>query len=59
MKITDFNSLKMISDNGDELIWISIKDIQNSNIKPNFIRNRIEEIINSNCIIHVIEESDR
>lgn len=59
MKIIDFNSLKMISDNGNELIWISIKDIQNSNIKPNFIRNRIKEIINSNCIIHVIEESDR
>lgn len=47
------------ADSGEELVWVPIEDIPDSFIKPSFIQERIEEIINSDRIIHIIEDRDR
>ena len=55
----EMSKCKKITDDGEELVWISIDEIKDINIKPIFVKERITEIINSNNIIHVVEERDR
>lgn len=60
MKIEDdISKCKIATDDGEALVWIPIDEIKNSEIKPSFIKDYINEIISSEQIIHVIEEIDR
>lgn len=38
--------VKTRTDEGEELVWIPIDEIPNSDIKPSFIKDYIREIIN-------------
>ena len=61
MKIQDedLSTCKQTTDDGEELVWLPIEDIKMSKIKPEFIKENIDKIINGNQTIHVIEERDR
>ena len=61
MKILDddLNLCKNRTDDGEELVWLPIEKIEESKIKPEFIKEYISEIISEGQIIHVIEERDR
>ena len=47
------------TDEGEDLVWLPIKMIKQSNIKPAFLKDHIDDIINESKTIHVIEERDR
>lgn len=47
------------TDNGEQLVWIDISELENSFVKPTCIGERIMEILNSKNTIHIIEERDR
>ncbi len=55
----DLSLCKNMTDAGEELVWLSIDEIEKANIKPAFINKHIKKIINEKTTIHVIEESDR
>lgn len=61
MKILDedLSLCKKITDVGEELVWLSIEEIEQSLIKPIFIKAHINEIISEGKMMHVIEERDR
>ena len=61
MKILDedLSLCKKIADNGEELVWLPIEEIETSNIKPEFIKEYIHKILGERKTIHVIEERDR
>lgn len=54
VSFADADNNRDITDDGEKLVWIPIKDLTNYNIKPNFFRERIEEILTSEEIIHII-----
>lgn len=55
----DLSLCKARTDEGEDLVWLPIEKIEQSKIKPSFIREHIREIINEKRTIHVIEERDR
>ena len=55
----DLSLCKKETDDGEELVWLSLDEIQSSKIKPEFLKENINKIINDNKIIHVIDERDR
>jgi len=55
----DLSLCKKETDDGEELVWLSLDEIQSSKIKPEFLKENIDKIINDNKIIHVIDERDR
>lgn len=59
MKIDDMSSVKEKTDIGEALVWLTIDEIKKNNIKPGFIRERIDEIFKTDQTIHIIEERDR
>ena len=60
MNIDDnLDSIKNRTDEGEELVWLTIEEIMQNEIKPKFISERIVDIVNGNNIIHIIEERDR
>ena len=61
MKILDddLSLCKHATDEGEELVWIPIEEIATSKIKPAFIKEHIDKIINGKQTIHVIEERDK
>lgn len=60
MKLLDDVSVcNHTTDNGEELVWLTIDEIEKSKIKPDFIKERIREIVSEKKTIHVIEERDR
>ncbi len=61
MKILDddLSLCNHTTDRGEELVWLTIEQIETSNIKPTFIKENINKIINERKTIHVIEERDR
>lgn len=63
MKSTGNMDVKSTSVNWDdeeeELIWVPLDKIKDYNIRPGFIRDRIDEIIHSKEVIHVITDVDR
>lgn len=61
MKILDddLNLCKNMTDEGEELVWLPIEKIEESEIKPAFIKDHIHKIISEGQIIHIIEERDR
>lgn len=58
-KVIDDSNVFSKTDDGEELVWIPIAEIKNSFFKPNFIPEKIDEIINGKNILHIIEERDR
>lgn len=58
MKIPDddISLCKSVTDDGEKLVWLPIDEIRTSNIKPDFIKDNIEKILNERNIIHIIEE---
>ena len=63
MKSKGSKALKSNSINQDneieEMHWISIEDIQNTNIKPSFLKDRIKDIINGTSVMHIVTEVDK
>lgn len=63
MKSRGSQELKSHSTNADneveEMHWIPIADLQKTNIKPSFLRERLPEILNSKQILHVVTDVDR
>lgn len=61
MKILDkdLKSCKSETDEGEELVWLSLEEIALKEIKPTFIKENINNIMNEEKIIHIIEERDR
>lgn len=60
MKIIGDNcsSCRNTTDIGEELVWLPIEQIEQFEIKPVFIKERIKEIIGGNRIFHIIEDRD-
>ena len=44
---------------GERLVWIPMDSIDKYNIKPAFLKNRINEIIESKNILHIVTDIDR
>ena len=59
VKLDDVSKIKTKTDCGEDLVWIPLSEIQTKNIKPEFIKNRISEILETKNIIHVVDETDR
>ena len=57
--IEDANGLRTVNDEGEELCWLSIEEAKSADIKPSFIPERLEEILSSASVLHIIEERDR
>ena len=58
--ITDLVSESINADgNTEELVWIPIDKIEQYNIKPSFLRERIKEIINGDSVLHIVTDADR
>ena len=55
----DLSLCKNYTDDGEELVWLPIEKIKESKIKPDFIKEYMDEIISEGKIIHVMEERDR
>ena len=61
MKILDedLKSCRSKTDEGEQLVWLSLEEISSKNIKPTFIKENISNIISERKIMHIIEERDR
>lgn len=56
---SDLNSCKHTTDDGEELVWLEIEEIETSEIKPAFIKEYVKKIINERKTFHIIEEIDK
>lgn len=54
----DMSLWKCATDEGEELVWIPIDKIEESDIKPAFMKEYVGKIINERKTFHVIEERD-
>lgn len=54
MKIIDAGKIKTSSDIGEELVFLPLDRLSEYDIKPAFIKNNINQMINGSEIIHVI-----
>lgn len=61
MKILDedLKLCKRKTDDGEQLVWLPLEEIALQEIKPTFLKENINNIINEKNIIHIIEERDR
>lgn len=59
MKILDLSGLKERTDTGERLLWLTADEIKVSNIKPSFIKERLEEILSARHTVHIVSEVDR
>ncbi len=55
----DIQKCKTISDAGEKLVWLTLGNITEYNIKPSFIKDIIDEIACRKDVIHIICDSDR
>ncbi|MBE6760430.1 MAG: NUDIX domain-containing protein [Ruminococcaceae bacterium] len=55
----DVSRCRQFTDDGEELVWLPVEDIPDSDVKPAFIREIIHRILHDKETIHVIEERDR
>ena len=55
----EFEKCKSSTDDNEELVWLKIDEIEHSEIKPTFIKERIIEILTNKTTLHIIEERDR
>ncbi|MBQ3543603.1 MAG: NUDIX domain-containing protein [Lachnospiraceae bacterium] len=56
---SDLSSCKHTTDDGEELVWLRVEEIETSEIKPAFIKEYINKVINERKTFHIIEEIDR
>ncbi len=61
MKLLDNDTVhcRETTDDGEQLVWLPLDDIPNAKIKPPFISERLDEILNTNNTLHIIEERER
>ena len=59
MESNDVSVCNDKTDNGEELVWLPVEKIKDSKIKPEFIKECIDKIIDKKKILHIIEERDR
>ena len=59
LRMEEGSVIKEVNDEGEELCWLTVQEAKEADIKPSFIPERIEEILGSNNILHIIEERDR
>ncbi|MBO4927220.1 MAG: NUDIX hydrolase [Clostridiales bacterium] len=52
-------SCKSSTDENEELAWLPISDIQSYNIKPAFVKERLDEILSSDHVLHILEDRDK
>ena len=55
----DLKLCKSKTDDGEQLVWLPLEEIALQEIKPTFLKENINNIINEKNIIHIIEERDR
>ena len=55
----DLKLCKSKTDNVEQLVWLLLEEITLQEIKPTFLKENINNIINEKNIIHIIEERDR
>lgn len=55
----EYRKCKSCTDDNEELVWLSIEEIEHAQIKPTIIKERIKEILMNSTTIHVVEERDR
>ena len=48
-----------LNDEGEQLVWLPLEEIPNSDIKPTFIKECIDDIVHGSGMLHIIEERDR
>lgn len=53
--LDDLDKCRQTADNGEKLVWLPIEEIKTSSIKPSFIKNNIEVVLNTKQTIHVIQ----
>lgn len=46
------------TDSGEELVWLSLDEIEASKIKPDFLKENIKSIIGAKETIHIIERQE-
>lgn len=61
MKILDedLKLCKSKTDNGEQLVRLPLEEITLQEIKPTFLKENINNIINEKNIIYIIEERDK
>ena len=58
--IKDFDNYSKDQDNNNErLEWIPVEKINEYDIKPSFLKERITEILESRNVLHIVNETDR
>ena len=55
----DIENVREYTDNGEKLVWIPVREVENYNIKPSFIPERIFKILGTDRVFHIVEERDR
>ncbi len=50
---------RLVSDIGENLVWLPIEQIPKCDIKPSFVKQRIQEILCGNEVLHMVNEIDR
>lgn len=55
----DDAKIKTQTDDDEELVWVPIREIKDVNVKPCFLKERMEEIVRQDGLIHIVEQSDR
>ena len=49
---------KTINDEGEELVWIPISEFKDHDIKPPFLKEKLEEVILNKNLIHVVQKPE-
>lgn len=55
----DVGKIPAKTDEGEELVWIPVEEMSKRNIKPNFLKERINEILSTTAPLHIVEDGDR
>lgn len=55
----DTGFCKTHTDIGESIVWLTAEEVKENLIKPEFVRERIDEILNGKTILHIVEERDR
>lgn len=58
--ITELTSESLSAEGNREVLkWIPISEIQNYDVKPSFLKDRIGDIVGGNSVVHIVTELDR
>lgn len=55
----DISLCKDRTDEGEDLVWLPVEKIAQSEVKPSCVKDYINEILKEKRTIHIIEERDR